>query len=983
MAREKLDIVYPMAGVSETYAFSDQPPNTSRDERNMRCFDPITGRMRGSQRAGLGIYSGNAPANNFAKISDIAYVQREINPYNWTANTGNLNDGKVAFTTSREGDNVIGDAWTGAIDEPSNLIDLQRDTFNSFWALSDGGVVLCINSDAGIGKTIETQVDTDTPHLARRLAVDNFGNFFVASGHDASHVVADNDTAFIKGYELQEDGEYRLAYEIKPGFIPLDIKVYGEDLFVWGVYVGTLNTDCELRFRRYPQYRFDETPTVDDESSWTETFDQLPTALARVASDAYTGGMRVRNDGQVYVTFGVFNSSIEQTYGYVAKLKPISFTSNAETWEYAFTASSTIENGYGLDIDICEPKASDNRTILWMAGGKYSTQGEPHLVAIADNGGSLDWTNAAEVSFDDGAACRGWGVASAPNSQHLRIDSDEDGRVYVPYHGDDSSSSEDGYHLLIYTLDATGSSLTATQERRIKNYSTVAGDDHADLQNNLLNCVAVPLAYPDYNGADIPYAQYVFVGGPPNTTSDPNHSIAKAVLANGEADGGLPLRDIKRVAAAGGTWYEVTNSGFSKLRDPDGNDITYHTAANYLQSATFNGVIYYTDGDDYYYYSPKNSDVRPWRSKSIGEIPQRCRLVEVWRGRLVLARSDEVPGAWHMSRVGDPEDWNQFAQVQDAGMARSYTTSRMGECPDSINSIVPYRDDLLWLGCDSSIWQMTGDPGAGGTFDLISDEVGMSWGKPWCKDDLGNLWFFGSKGGLYTTAGGGLNEVSQGKLRKRLQSIDLRQYYVRLVYNFIDDGVHIFVMPFANPNAMVDHYFYDKRTNAFHIDRFGRPTETPCQPTAACVVDGDGPFDRAILIGCEDGRVRMWGRTTAGAVPLSDELTDSETVPIDSYVLIGPLAPVHADYEAVLSEMTVVLASSNDGCLYDLFSTETPDDLGSPDVSGKLHAGRNRAHLIRLAGDSLFLRMRNARDGKTWSFEKGQMMVSRGGQTRA
>ena len=337
-----------------------------------------------------------------------------------------------------------------------------------------------------------------------------------------------------------------------------------------------------------------------------------------------------------------------------------------------------------------------------------------------------------------------------------------------------------------------------------------------------------------------------------------------------------------------------------------------------------------------------------------------------------------------MSRVGKPFDWDEFPPIPDAAAAVSNVTAKAGLCPDSINTIVPYKDDVLWFGCDRSIYQLSGDPGAGGSFDLVSDEIGMSFGKPWCKDDVGRLWFFGSKGGLYVMQpGGGLQDVSMGRVRKRMQSIDLETHYVELAYNYIDDGVHIFVIPFGNPGIIVDHYFYDKRAGAFHIDRFGRKTGDGIQPTCVMVVDGDSPSDRVMHIGCEDGRVRKWGQSESGEVPVADRVTSSTYMPIDSYVLMGPIAPTRDMDVHAIGALTVVLAPNYSGCNYEFYETDNAAHLGDPLEVGELKAGRNGTHMVRVSGDSVYLMLRNAREQETWSYEKGQVHVSYAGGIRA
>lgn len=964
----KVDLEYPFAGVSESYAYSDQPPNTSRDERNMRPWDPSTGRMRGTQRAGLGLLTGTTPASGASKIADLASVQREVNILDWSTADTPFQRGSIEFTK----DKSAGD---------SHCVDLRLDTFDTYWALSRGGQVAKLNDDGKLIKLVDTPVDVYAKFWSGRIAVDDYGNFFVASAYDVSHTAADNDDAMIHGYELMADGSYRLAWTLKPGFQIIDIGVYGADLYVWGLYKSNTIADQEWRFERFPQYGFDEVPVKEDNSSWYYAYD---TGIAGTDYWDYTAGpvndwrltgeMAIRPDGDVYVTAAISDHP-DQKHGLLARLKPISTVADEEVWLIEHAVVAAADSGFGACVKYSEKKAFGGADIFWTAGLNGANSGY-HVAIWTDvtdqTSAPLVPTERANYSMDSGAtASNGFTLSSAPGAEQLRSAIDQNGNFYMPYHGDDALSKHNGYHMLIFGY----TEWSITVARREAN--TALGLVHTPIT------IAVTRSVPDYNGLAVSYGDVVVLGGTAQT-SDPNDSVNVVELVSPTIDNTLAIREVKQIAASGGKWYTYGSGGFTEVLDEDGAAVTYKTATNYVASASGQGVVFYTDGHRYYYYDPAKNAMYRWRSKSQGSIPPRCRLIEFWRNRIVLARSDDAPGAWHMSRYGDAYDWDQFPATPDVAAAVSATTSKAGRCPDSINAIVPMTDDALLFGCDSSIWRVSGDPGSGGVLDLVSDEIGMSWGRPWCKDAEGRVWFFGSKGGLFMMDGSGMRDMSLGRVRKRLQNIDLSVYYVRLAYNYIEDGVHVFVVPFTNSpsGALVDHYFFDKRTDSWHIDKFGRVSTDLIQPTAVIVSDGDAPQDRAVHLGGEDGRVRVWGRNTTGAIPLDDERTASANVPIDSYVLMGPLAPVRDDAAVALSDFKAVLAPNYSGCNYEYFETDNAAQLGDAQQSGNLTAGRNGSQLIRVAGDSIYLRMRNARAGETWSYEKGSVFQTYAGITR-
>lgn len=944
-----LDLTYPFGGVSETFAFSDQPSGTSRDERNMRCFDPGTGRARGTQRTGLDLFTGDSPANGFSKITSLTSVQRQINPLKWEVQANPIVEGTMAFAVTADG--------------LANCIDLKRDLFETYWALCDGGEVLAISDDGSVTKRIETGIDEGNNLTARRLCVDDFGNVFVASGQEEDHTIGSNLDAYIKAYELQADGEYKLAWTLNPGFHPIDMVIYGEDLLVWGIYYSQDYNQSEWRFRRYAVYTFDAVPQSESNGELDVSYSSITANVGYGSNEAnFVGGMRVAASGQVYVTSAVVISN-EIRHAIRTSFQCIVPTQITATVT-GYNSASATQAGLGIDVELSEVLSEEGKQVYWTIGGTRGT-GNPHISVWEED------TLQASLSF--GASATGFSVA--PNSERMRISSDQNGNVYVPYHGNDANSDEDGNQLLVYKW-------TEGLSWSIDKLHTVA-EDGLGVTRAAVLCAAVPVAIPSYDTTSVTYAHRVVTGGTPNTTVGSKASVSSVTLIEPYVSNELPLREIRNVATSDGKWYEYTTAGYQAVLDPDGLSISHRSDAPYVSSASGQGIIMYTDGSRGYVYDPATRTVDKWRSGSLGRVPQRQRLVAYWRGRAVLARSDESPGSWHMSRVNDPYDWDQFPPEPDVTAAISAVTSKAGQCPDIINSIVPYKDDLLWFGCDHSIYQLTGDPGSGGQFDLVSDEIGMSFGKPWCKDDTGTLWFFGSKGGLYTiAAGGGIVDVSANKMRRRLNSIDLESYYIEMFYNFIDDGVHILVMPFRNPGIIVDHYFFDKRTQSFHIDRFGRNTGDGIQPTSVLVVDGDSPLDRTIHIGCEDGRVRKWGAAESGEVPRADRVTTNSYLPIDSYVVMGPIAPNRDMDVTSVTALNVLLAPDYGGCHYEFFETDDAANLGDPLEAGDLQAGRNNSHMVRVSGDSIYLKMRNARELETWSYEKAQIFTSTAGTVR-
>lgn len=974
--RTLTNIPYPSGGVSESYSFSSQPPGTSRDERNMRSFDPHTGRLRGSQRVGLGKYGDGLQVGGAAtKIAGIASVTREINPYSWSEGVSNR------FTVPAD---------KGSL----NCTDIHRDEYGTYYILGEYGDVQRVNADGGVIDDFDSQhYENDDATLNLRtdtIVSDPFQNVFIATGHRAG---ATSETySLIHCYEYRIDGSYARAWTVNPGMFVLDMAIYGFDLFVWGCkHNGASAATYECI--RYAEYKFDVAPEVDLSSTFSK---DGPTVTSAQTEDLHVGRMAVASDGTVYATWSRYGTTGSNAGKLVQagiyKLQPISPTSSEEVWVESYGggdnwATGTKDHqGYGLGVLIgpsVDLVADDSHgmTRLWLWGGQNNTpvsmtDVQPRVRLVIDdpvNGLQLDSSLNIDMQAAAGTATNGWKTGSTYDNLHMRGTADDEFVAYIPYGVSDAAStySSDAFLAIRYVPDDGA----GTSEHIEVALSPTAAQIGGGLP--ILTSIAVPLLRPLYNEAtNVKTTDLAVCGGAIGTSGFAVGADLATYTATSD------LREIRTIAFTGGGVYRLNDPGAAtQILNKTGGTAAYSTSMNYIQAATGAGHIYFTDGIDYFNYSAEFDHVTKLRSTNLGDIPKRARLMEFWRNRLVIARSDRLPGSWHMSRSGDVGDWDQFPQTPDTFQAVSGTTSPAGECPDSINAIVPYSDDILWFGCDSSIWQMTGEP-TSATFDMVTDEVGMSFGRPFCRDDVGQLWFFGSKGGLYTF-NNGLEDVARGKVRNRLRAIDLGLNFIILEYNYADDGIHIFVCPFGSPTATpTDHYFYDKRTGAFHIDKFGGDSDY-VEPTSACVIDGDAGKDRAILIGTGNGHIHRWGSGVDGVIPKSDQKTNNSTVGIDSYVLIGPIAEVHDMSESALSELAVILAPNYSGVHIEVFSTDTPDRLGDPVWKGEIHAGRNANQLVRVTGDSIYIRMRNASIDEHWAIEKCSAILSYGGQIRS
>lgn len=547
-----------------------------------------------------------------------------------------------------------------------------------------------------------------------------------------------------------------------------------------------------------------------------------------------------------------------------------------------------------------------------------------------------------------------WGVAIGdPTYEHPRMAVDSFGNLYVALaHGSN--------RLRVYK-GSDGTLLSSVE---------------VGVPARQLFAVAIDPKVPDY-GDDLtnPLARFVYAFG--QAGSDPPLPVYKIRLVQETPLAGSP-RVLTNVGISAGGLIRTFAVGGASMATPSGASGALSTTPVYVQSVPAFSKLYITDGvSKIQVFDPREDTVAALASTTPGDPPHGAKLLELFRGRLFAARAPGLIGGafdWAASRVGEPTDWNNFPAARDAAAAIAGENEfGPGMCPDIINTLIPIDDDFLLLGCDHSIWMLSGDPGDGGQFDLVSDITGIAFGRPWCKDPEGRVWFVGSRGGLFVIQPGGRPvRISERNIDERLNSIDFGTHYVRLAWNDRDKGVMIHRYPFGTPGAPVEHWFWDKKRNAPWPDTFGTAEEPDIEPTAMYVVDGDNPDDRLLLLGGRDGYVRKWDK----------DANDDDGFPIDAHVLLGPLAGPEAAREMRFQGPRVVLASDQDGAEFQLYATDDPVQIGSPRFAGPLLPGRNAMKRAKMRGSHCFVRIRNSVAGQGFAIEEAAMRAYPAGQKR-
>lgn len=433
-------------------------------------------------------------------------------------------------------------------------------------------------------------------------------------------------------------------------------------------------------------------------------------------------------------------------------------------------------------------------------------------------------------------------------------------------------------------------------------------------------------------------------------------------VAYSSAVSGASTRTLKNVAVAGGTVKSFTSAGATLATGGSG---ALSSTTPYIHGAELFGLIYFADGTNSKYWDAQTDTVFSWTAAH-GTMPSNGanlpRLIATWRSRIVMAGLIGDAHNWFMSAVGDPDDWDYAPTDLTLQDAVAGNNAEAGKSPDVINCIIPFNDDILWFGCDHSIWQLTNDPLEAGRFDLISDTVGMAFGKPYCRDPAGLIYFLGSRGGLYVMTPGQLPvRLSDKAIEKRLADLDLSQTKVQLAWD--DRSQHVLIFLTKLDGSATTNYVFDVRHRAFWPESFATATQNP---VCVHVLDGDSVNDRVILLGGQDGYVRK----------IDHAADDDDGSAIASHVFIGPIQQPTSE-EFRLDELRIDLDAQSSDITYSIHDGDTAEEAqgASARFSGTWTSAKQYSERRRASGRAMYLKLLNATVDRKWQFEQANAVI--------
>lgn len=385
--------------------------------------------------------------------------------------------------------------------------------------------------------------------------------------------------------------------------------------------------------------------------------------------------------------------------------------------------------------------------------------------------------------------------------------------------------------------------------------------------------------------------------------------------------------------------------------------ITLSTTATTIHSANFGVLVFFADGETARYYDPSegaNGTILDWTAaNTYGILPNDSNggfpYIEAWNRRLIIFGLEEDTSNWYMCAKNNPFDWKQQSNV--TGAAISGRTSPAGLFPkgDRIYGVIPYNDDLVIFAGDRSMYQLSLDPAVDAQFDLITDTVGIAPGRAWCKDGFGSVYFFGNNGGIYKMS---LNSppqrISNKSIDKRFENVDLPNTTVRLLWDSLMQGIHVFLTPVTTP-VVTEQYFFDFRTEGWFPYKFA---DVSFQPYSVGISELDEPQDQKILIGGSDGIIRKFNNALN---------TDDGSI-FAGHFTLGPWIPREgSNTQLMLRRMDLVVGAGSSLKCEVLSGIDAEDVVtdGRSIYSTELSEKRSNVHHPRAAGKALMVKVKS------------------------
>lgn len=372
--------------------------------------------------------------------------------------------------------------------------------------------------------------------------------------------------------------------------------------------------------------------------------------------------------------------------------------------------------------------------------------------------------------------------------------------------------------------------------------------------------------------------------------------------------------------------------------------------------------------------------ILPWDpAVTAGTLPEKCRFICEFLGRMVMANQQDNPNLFFMSRAGDPFDWDYGADPAESS-AIAASSGGIGIPPEPVTALIRGQEDYLLIGGPSQIQMIVGDPGFGGRMVQRTSKIGIFGNRAWCFDDQNRLFFIGGSGGLWVmSATGDPINVDRGRWGDDITKIDGSTHFVQMVFDPVDRLIYILKSSAIKSGANV-HFVYDVSGDSCWEDTYDSGGTAPfMNPWAVGQVDTSIANDRRVLFGMQDGYVR---RMTDAAAYDADtaEGESADQLAITAEVDIYP-SQQSAQSESMAHELQATLDTGLQGVSAYWFTATSAQAVADQDIVSAvstftLTAGYNTPASIRSRGAAHKLRIRQSSNVDRFAIENLAVAMS-------
>lgn len=998
-------IPFPVGGLHTVAAYDQQPPGTTPACSNVRAFDALGGRLRGGQRSGLSKYvtdlvDADGIQAMHPSVEGTAYVAGDLGIVTLvdddlttaTAVSPGPASGNYIYCIKRTSDNRIRHATDFGVDTTSgqNAMGLGNggNGSNVFslaalrWRSTDDKIEAYFDSTATTSASAEGTQDNE---FGRALFFKMDNN--LRSGICVALSRTGNLTCRLQIIELATGSETMVAQS------SADLTVdgstsYTSDLYMSVELIGTTVTAT---------VHWDSQKGAD--TAWDPASPHFITADIRTTGDGgdfsadyseqYRLGVGAYGNHQHTELFKHINRVICSVYSPTAKTSVRTF----RTSDTKFSGANNFFVPTGLRSVAIDESAEAKVGDVTGPDSAASRSGTFTNIPCID-----DTDNQIEYGFASGAAEDTWIVApeTEPSSREVlaldlssliastrvplfffRISDDFDDFGYVDMGlGPSAAMLAVEQYSIVYLgvtvkyvaahnlVAAENQSVTLNSDLMFHETDEVLWEDDGTTLSLIVNGMTLLEITPtgtvtDTNRVGMGYN---------NTTSASGQGTGALwyTAFTGDDVAGASTADAKLVVVAGGSVYTVSSANGVNTTTNGTNALTDQLYQVMMQSAY--GKTFMVDGTRSKYYNRATDTVSLWVATT-GTLPANCRLITLYRGRIVMSGSPADPHNWFMSKLGDPFDWDYTPATPTAIDAVAGNNSEAGLVGDIITALIPFSDDALLFGSQSSLWQMTGDPAAGGAIDLVSDVTGVAFGKAWAKDPNNTLYFMGNDGIYRFRFGEPLVNMTENRIDASFQGIDLDFNRVFLEWDYKEHGLRVVIFP-TNSTTARTVLFWDSRTDSWWSDSYA----VSIGPSCMLAYYGPGESDQVMLFGGPDGYIRQVD-PTAGS-------DDSQS--INSMVRFAPLVAEDPSMELILTELYPVMAGGGVPLNLKIYTGQTAEEastIATPRVTRTiLEDGRTASIRQRVRGAAVSLEL--STNGGLWALESLGAVVRPGGKIR-